>query len=132
MAKITELMRVFATFVSWLSSTYWAAANPSLTVSALGPGLATETITAAAPMAGTLSRNVNRADASRLMPSNIPAVIVAPDRDTPGTGAKACAAPMPSAPGIDKVASVPVRGLRRSTRNSSPAPAISANAVSRG
>ena len=46
---------------------------------------------AAARMAGTPSRKENLAAASRRMPKNIPVVIVAPDRDTPGTSAAACA-----------------------------------------
>ncbi len=44
--------------------------------------------------AGIDSRNEKRAAASRLSPRNSPAVIVAPDRDTPGTRAIACAKPI--------------------------------------
>ena len=48
-------------------------------------------------MAGTPSTNENRAAASRRKPENMPAVMVAPDRDTPGTSAAAWATPMANA-----------------------------------
>ena len=48
---------------------------------------------AAARIAGTPSRKVNLAASSRRRPMNIAAEMVAPDRDTPGTRAAACAQP---------------------------------------
>ena len=56
---------------------------------------------AAARIAGMLIRNVNRAAASRRSPSAMPVTIVAPERDTPGTSAIACAAPIASAPAAE-------------------------------
>src|SRR5690606_17212345 len=53
---------------------------------------------AAAVTAGILIRNVKRAATSRRRPSAMPAAIVAPDRETPGTSAAACAAPISSTP----------------------------------
>ena len=43
--------------------------------------------------AGMASRKPNRAASSRSSPRNSPALIVAPDRDTPGTSARHCARP---------------------------------------
>ena len=45
-------------------------------------------LTPAAPIAGTLSRNDQRAAVLRLIPENRPAVIVIPDLDVPGTKAR--------------------------------------------
>ena len=50
---------------------------------------------AAAAVTGTLSRNEKRAASSRFKPRNSPQVIVAPDLETPGTSAEACASPTP-------------------------------------
>ena len=43
--------------------------------------------------AGTASRKPNRAASGRSSPSSRPALMVAPDRDTPGTSARHCAEP---------------------------------------
>jgi hypothetical protein len=53
---------------------------------------------AAAAVTGTLIRNEKRAASSRLKPRNSPHVIVAPERETPGTSAAAWASPTPKAP----------------------------------
>ncbi|SKW73372.1 Uncharacterised protein [Mycobacteroides abscessus subsp. abscessus] len=46
-----------------------------------------------ASTAGIASRNPNRAEAGRSSPRKSPALMVAPDRETPGIRAKACALP---------------------------------------
>ena len=46
-----------------------------------------------ASTAGMASRKPKRAASSRFMPRNRPALIVAPERDTPGTSARHCARP---------------------------------------
>ena len=43
--------------------------------------------------AGIASRNPNRADSGRSRPRTRPALMVAPDRDTPGISARHCATP---------------------------------------
>ena len=48
-------------------------------------------------MMGTLIRNEKRAASSRRRPRKSPSVIVAPERETPGTSAAACASPIPIA-----------------------------------
>jgi hypothetical protein len=48
---------------------------------------------------GTLIKKEKRAASSLLSPKKSPSVIVAPERETPGTRAAACASPMPTAPG---------------------------------
>src|SRR5215216_4845887 len=48
---------------------------------------------AAAAVTGTLIRKEKRAASSRLRPKNSPQLIVAPERETPGTRAAACASP---------------------------------------
>ena len=81
---------------------------------------------AAARIAGTPSRNENRAAASRRSPRNIPVVIVAPDRETPGTSAAACATPMANASaGVDGPFAA-----RRAVRPAPPAGTAAATATS--
>ena len=46
-----------------------------------------------ASTAGIASKNPNRAEAGLSSPRNNPALIVAPDRETPGISANACALP---------------------------------------
>src|SRR5215212_9471901 len=48
-------------------------------------------------MMGTLIRKEKRAASSRRRPRKSPSVIVAPERETPGTSAAACASPIPTA-----------------------------------
>ena len=48
----------------------------------------------AAPIAGTLSRNDQRAAVARSMPENKPALIVIPEREVPGIKARICASPI--------------------------------------
>ena len=54
-------------------------------------------LAAAATTAGRLMRNTNRAAEARCRPSSMLTVSVAPDRDTPGASAAACATPIASA-----------------------------------
>jgi hypothetical protein len=52
---------------------------------------------AAAPMIGVASRNEKRAASSLESPTSRPPLIVAPERENPGSNAIACAAPTPTA-----------------------------------
>ena len=77
-----------------------------------------------------LMRNVNRAAASRRSPSAIPPTIVAPERETPGTSASACATPIANAPGARQRSSPPrARAEPLDRRSSKPAPTSSATAA---
>src|SRR5215218_3819209 len=76
---------------------------------------------AAAAVTGTLIRKEKRAASSRLRPKNSPQVIVAPERETPGTRAAACASPIPKAPnGPSFMALSVLRPTASATRNSTP------------
>src|SRR5215217_2541599 len=76
---------------------------------------------AAAAVTGTLIRKEKRAASSRLRPKNSPQLIVAPERETPGTRAAACASPIPKAPNEPSFMALSVLGPTASaTRNSAP------------
>src|SRR3712207_2485716 len=76
---------------------------------------------AAAAVTGTLIRNEKRAASSRLRPRKRPHVIVAPERDTPGTSAAAWARPTPKAPRGPSLEALSVlRPTASATRNSAP------------
>ncbi len=72
-------------------------------------------------MIGAPRRKEKRAASARVSPRKSPAVIVAPERETPGISARACASPM-----ISRVADgeaghaphVPGRALRREQKQS--------------
>ena len=59
-----------------------------------------------ATTAGIASRNENRAAAGRCRPSSSPALIVAPDRDTPGISASDCARPISTPSRVESCSSV--------------------------
>ncbi len=89
-------------------------------------------LAAAATMAGTLSKNVNRAATSRRSPSAIPVAMVDPDREMPGTSAPDCATPIRNAP-VGVSPSSPIRCVPiRSTIQNATAPVMSATAATRG
>src|SRR5215208_370820 len=72
-------------------------------------------------MIGTLIRNENLAASSRLSPRKRPSVIVAPERETPGTSAAAWASPIPTAsPNPSLVARRLRLAAASATRNSTP------------
>ena len=83
-------------------------------------------------MIGSDSRNENRAAASLVSPTARPAVIVIPDRDTPGWRARAWATPTVSA---ERMVSPRIRfvcGALRSTRYRTTANTASITAISHG
>src|SRR5215216_1015729 len=76
---------------------------------------------AAAAVTGTLIRKEKRAASSRLRPKNSPQLIVAPERETPGTRAAACASPIPKAPNEPSLETLSVlEPTASATRNSAP------------
>ena len=87
--------------------------------------------TAAPAMMGAESKNEIRALWLRLSPSSNAAVIVMPERDTPGTSAKACAQPM-SSRAFSPTAAVPWADARRSAAHSSTAKIIKHAAMTSG
>ena len=97
------------------------AVSPRPALSNLGASLA-----AAPRIAGMASRKMNRAASARRRPRSNATVSVAPDRDTPGTSATACAHPIQTASPRVSVRSPRVFEPARSATRSLIAPSASA------
>lgn len=91
----------------------WASIPAATVLARLNP--------AATEMMGMLIRKEKRAASSLRKPRKSPMVMVAPERETPGTSAAAWASPMPSAPKRPSLdAPSPLPPTASATRNSAP------------
>ena len=88
--------------------------------------------TAAPATMGVAMRKESSAASVAASPRNSPALIVAPERDTPGITAKACAAPTRSRERVPAVFHAPVCDALRSAHNMTPLNAIRQAPMRRG